>query len=291
MPSVKDEDLLKPAAIAEAYWHLANQHSERMDPGTRRAPVQGEILEAKPGALQRKGSVTVEVAVSNAMSVHSASGRKSVRIPKGPAKVIPLPTGRRRRQRYRRTVGIGIASLGMAAAGAALIWLYLVPLIGLAPDLTAGMSAQEARNFATGQRRAQARRCAPRLKSSQRLVLASRGHSYDMALRNYLGHDGPAGDTPAERVRGVGVDSATLGENIYLDRDPDDAKLAERTVRHGSPAPSIAPKCSRAISPRPVSELRAPPTARPTSRKILQSRLCEVDLLSRARRTCARAIA
>jgi len=25
MPSVKDEDLLKPAAIAEAYWHLANQ--------------------------------------------------------------------------------------------------------------------------------------------------------------------------------------------------------------------------------------------------------------------------
>jgi NAD(P)-dependent dehydrogenase (short-subunit alcohol dehydrogenase family) len=26
MPSVKDEDLLKPAAIAEAYWHLANQH-------------------------------------------------------------------------------------------------------------------------------------------------------------------------------------------------------------------------------------------------------------------------
>jgi NADP-dependent 3-hydroxy acid dehydrogenase YdfG len=25
MASVKDEDLLKPAAIAEAYWHLANQ--------------------------------------------------------------------------------------------------------------------------------------------------------------------------------------------------------------------------------------------------------------------------
>ena len=26
MPSIEDEDLLKPAAIAEAYWHLANQH-------------------------------------------------------------------------------------------------------------------------------------------------------------------------------------------------------------------------------------------------------------------------
>src|ERR1700687_3076963 len=77
------------------------------------------------------------------MSVQSASGRKTIRIRKGPAKVMPLPTGRRRR-RYRRTVGIGVASLGMAAAGAALVWIYLVPLIGLAPDLTAGMSAQEA---------------------------------------------------------------------------------------------------------------------------------------------------
>ncbi len=163
------------------------------------------------------------------MSVHSASGRKSVRIPKGPAKVIPLPVGQRRR-RYRRMVGVGMASLGMAMTGAALVWLYLVPLIGLAPDLTAGMSAQEAEilRLVNDERK---RGGAPALKSSQRLVLASRGHSYDMALRNYLGHNGPAGDTPAERVRGVGVDSAALGENIYMDRDTDRAKLAERAVK------------------------------------------------------------
>lgn len=163
------------------------------------------------------------------MSVQSASGRRTVRIRKGPAKVIPLPTGRRRR-RYRRTVGIGVASLGMAAAGAALVWLYLVPLIGLAPDLTAGMSAQEAEilRLVNDERK---RGGAPPLKSSQRLVLASRGHSYDMALRNYLSHNGPAGDTPAERVRGVGVDSAALGENIYMDRDADRAKLAQRAVQ------------------------------------------------------------
>jgi uncharacterized protein YkwD len=163
------------------------------------------------------------------MSVQSASGRKTVRIRKGPAKVIPLPTGRRHR-RYRRTVGIGVASLGMAAAGAALVWLYLVPLIGLAPDLTAGMSAQEAEilRLVNDERK---RGGASPLKSSQRLVLASRGHSYDMALRNYLSHNGPAGDTPAERVRGVGVDSAALGENVYMDRDADRAKLAQRAVQ------------------------------------------------------------
>lgn len=121
-------------------------------------------------------------------------------------------------------------SLGMAAAGAALVWLYLVPLMGIAPDLTAGISAQEAEilRLVNDERK---RAGAPALKSSQRLVLASRGHSYDMALRNYLGHDGPAGDTPAERVRGVGVDSAALGENIYMDHDTDHAKLAERTVK------------------------------------------------------------
>ncbi len=152
-----------------------------------------------------------------------------MRIPKGPAKVIPLPTVRRRR-RSQRNVGIGIAAIGLAAAGAALVWLYLLPLIGLAPDLTAGMSAQEAEilRLVNDERK---RAGAPALKSSQRLVLASRGHSYDMALRNYLGHNGPAGDTPVERVRGVGVDSAGLGENIYLDRNVDRAKLAERAVK------------------------------------------------------------
>ncbi|MGH7915287.1 MAG: CAP domain-containing protein [Candidatus Binataceae bacterium] len=181
------------------------------------------------------------------MSVHSARGRKTVRIRKGPAKVIPLPIGRRRRG-YRRTAGIGIASLGMAAAGAALVWIYLVPIIGLAPDLTVGMSAQEAEilRLDNDERK---RGGAPPLKSSPRLVLASRSHSYDMALHKYFGDDGPAGDTPAERVRGVGVDSTSLGENIYMDRDTDSAKLAERTVQRWLDSPEhranmLSPKFS-----------------------------------------------
>jgi uncharacterized protein YkwD len=124
----------------------------------------------------------------------------------------------------------------MAAAGAVLAWLYLLPLLGLATDLTAGMSTQEAEIFRLVNEERK-RGGAPLLKSSQRLVLASRGHRYDMALRNYLGHNGPAGDTPAERVHGVGVDSAALAENIYMDRDTDQEKLAERTVQGwlGSP--------------------------------------------------------
>ena len=120
--------------------------------------------------------------------------------------------------------------MGMVAAGAALVWLYIVPLAGLAPDFTAGMSAQEAEILLLVNEERK-RNGAPPLKSSSRLILASRGHSYDMALRHYLGPNGPAGDTPAERVRGVGADPATLGENIYMDRDTDRAKLAAHTVQ------------------------------------------------------------
>ncbi|HEY2525998.1 MAG TPA: CAP domain-containing protein [Candidatus Binataceae bacterium] len=164
------------------------------------------------------------------MSVHSAGGRRSARIPNGLAKVIQFPAGQRRRKSYQRSAGLVIATMGLAAAGAAFVWIYLVPFIGFAPDLTAGMSAQEAEilRLVNGERR---RAGAPALKSSQRLMLASRGHSYDMALRNYLGHKGPAGDTPAERVSSVGVDSAALEENLYLDRDADRAKLAERALQ------------------------------------------------------------
>ena len=169
----------------------------------------------------------------------------------------------------------------MAAAGAALVWLYLVPLIGLAPDLTAGMSAQEAEilRLVNDERK---RGGAPALKSSQRLVLASRGHSYDMALRNYLGHDGPAGDTPAERVRGVGVDSAALGENIYMDRDTDRAKLAERTVQGWLNSPEHrANMLSPDFATTGVGIARAADgTAYVTQdRKVdLRSRLCEEQL-------------
>ncbi|HLK87757.1 MAG TPA: CAP domain-containing protein [Candidatus Binataceae bacterium] len=163
------------------------------------------------------------------MSGHSASGRGSLRIPKGPAKVIPLPTGARRR-RGRRTAGVGLASLGVALAGGVLVWFYFVPPGGVTTDPMAGMSAQEAEILRLVNDERQ-RSDAPPLKLSRRLMLASRGHSYDMALRNYLGHYGPAGDTPGERASSVGVNSGAIGENLYQDRDRDGAHLAERAIR------------------------------------------------------------
>jgi uncharacterized protein YkwD len=53
------------------------------------------------------------------------------------------------------------------------------------------------------------------LQFSRRLMVAARNHSRDMAARGYLGHDSPAGDTPADRVRAAGINYDELAENIY----------------------------------------------------------------------------
>lgn len=160
------------------------------------------------------------------MSAHSASGRGTVRRPKGPAKVIPLPTGRWSRRR-RRALAIGVAATGVVVIGATLAWFYLVPLIQMMPWLTANATAQESDilRLVNDERRRAGE--AP-LRTSERLTLAARGHSYDMALHHYFGHEGPAGDTPAERVRSVGVDYDTVGENIYTESGERSDNLAER---------------------------------------------------------------
>jgi uncharacterized protein YkwD len=161
------------------------------------------------------------------MGANSASGRGPARIRRGPAKVIQLPSARRRR--YRRAAALLVVAIGVATAGAALVWLYVVPLIQLAPDLAAGMSAQELEilRLVNDERERDGEKP---LKASPRLVVASRGHSYDMALRHYLSHDSPAGDTPAVRLQSVGVNYTELGENVYMERNVEARELPERAV-------------------------------------------------------------
>lgn len=163
------------------------------------------------------------------MGAHSVRGRGTVRTHKGPAKVIKLPVGRARRHRW-RNVGIGVMALGALAAGTTLVWLYVLPIFQFAPVLTAGMSEQEAEIMRRVNEEREMDGETP-LKPSGPLMLASRGHSYDMALRHYFGHKGPAGDTPAERVRSVGVRQAQVGENLYAEQNGSSGNLAGRAVR------------------------------------------------------------
>ena len=170
------------------------------------------------------------------MSAYSASGRGTVRRPKGPAKVIPLPIGRRSRRR-RRALALGVVAAGGIVITATLAWLYVVPLIQMMPWLTAGMSAQESDilRLVNDERRRAGE--AP-LRSSERLTLAARGHSYDMALHHYFGHNGSAGETPAARVRGVGVDYTKLGENVFVEPGKKSDNLAEQALNDWMAAPA-----------------------------------------------------
>jgi len=69
------------------------------------------------------------------------------------------------------------------------------------------------------------------LKFSPRLTIVARGHSYDMAIRRYLGHNSPEGGTPADRVRGVGIEFRAVAENLYVESEHDLETLPARAIK------------------------------------------------------------
>lgn len=106
--------------------------------------------------------------------------------------------------------------LGVALVAAVAGRIYLERTAPRSAEETASLSDEEARLFAM----VNATRVHDGLKPlafSPKLAVVARGHSYDMAIRSYLAHNTPEGATPADRVRGVGIRYAQLGENIYMD--------------------------------------------------------------------------
>jgi uncharacterized protein YkwD len=81
---------------------------------------------------------------------------------------------------------------------------------------------------------------------SDRLTLAARAHSDDMAVHRYLAHDSAAGDTPADRVVSAGLDYEELAENLLNDPGRDRAALPQRAL------------ASWLASPTPRNNLLAP---------------------------------
>ena len=72
------------------------------------------------------------------------------------------------------------------------------------------------------------------LKFSPKLSVVARGHSYDMALRDYLSRLSPEGIGPIDRLRGESIEFEEVSENIFRDESRDLAGLtglAERTVK------------------------------------------------------------
>jgi len=68
------------------------------------------------------------------------------------------------------------------------------------------------------------------LALSDRLMVAARAHSEDMADHGYLAHDSAAGDTPADRIRAAGLDYEEIAENLMSDAGRDLETLPQRVL-------------------------------------------------------------
>jgi uncharacterized protein YkwD len=73
---------------------------------------------------------------------------------------------------------------------------------------------------------------------SNRLLLAARVHSNDMAADDDLAHESMIGDAPVDRVRSAGLDYEELAENLFKDSGPDVDKLPERAIEDWLESPT-----------------------------------------------------
>jgi uncharacterized protein YkwD len=116
----------------------------------------------------------------------------------------------------RRAVQVAIGAVATALLAAIAMRIYLARHAPPSPEEMAGVSEPES-EIIDAVNAERTRRGLKTLKFSPRLAVVARGHSYDMAIRHYRGHNSPEGATPADRVRGVGVECTAVAENIYVD--------------------------------------------------------------------------
>jgi uncharacterized protein YkwD len=138
--------------------------------------------------------------------------------------VMPTPSVVRRRRTIKALSAWLLIGLAAAIAGR----VRVVRNSAQAPERAASNTAEESRLMDLVNRTRSAAGRSP-LAWSRRLAVIARGHSYDMALRHYLAHESLEGVTPAERIRGEGIGYQELGENIYLDQNPD-GELPQRAI-------------------------------------------------------------
>jgi len=162
------------------------------------------------------------------MKTSSAIGPRTARRPRGPAKIIPMKTPKVVKRRRAVRAGIGVVITALLAAIA--MRVYLTRNAPPSPEEMAGVSEPEA-EIVKQVNAERVRRGLKALKFSPRLAVVARGHSYDMAIRHYRAHNSPEGSTPADRTRGVGVEFATVAENIYVDDYHTLESLGERTLK------------------------------------------------------------
>jgi uncharacterized protein YkwD len=165
------------------------------------------------------------------MSAPSVRGRGAAKALRRPAKIIRMPTPevirREQRKRLRGLLALAVVLAIVAARE------HFVSSESAATTATPRLrpNSVEFRLFRLIND-ARGRADVPPLAFSNPLIHAAYFHSADMARANYLAYDGPAGDTPVDRVAAQGIAYRELAENLYGGTTDRVYKLADLALAH-----------------------------------------------------------
>jgi uncharacterized protein YkwD len=172
------------------------------------------------------------------MRASSASGRGASRTTRGPAKVVRMPVaGKLRHQQMMRTWMITIIAAVVALGFAVRFERPQIRQASAMEPASTQFGAAEAHLLAMiNDARKQAGRDA--LSLSDKLLIAARTHSQDMAAHLYLAHEGGAGDAPADRISATGLDYVEIAENLFSDGSSDLNALPARALSYWMASPT-----------------------------------------------------
>lgn len=163
------------------------------------------------------------------MSAPSVHGRGATKAPRHTAKIIRMPTPEVVRRGQRRRLRGLLALATMLAVIAAREHFANSEAVGstvrprLRPDgvETRLLRLVNAARDSAGE---------TALSFSKPLMAAAYFHSSDMAQAGYINYDGPAGDTPVDRVVSRGIAYREIAENLYRGSADRVADLADRAL-------------------------------------------------------------
>lgn len=163
------------------------------------------------------------------MSAPSVRGRGAIKAPRHTAKIIRMPTPEMVRRGQRRRMRGLLALATMLAIIAAREYFTNSEAAGttvrprLRPDAveTRLLQLVNAVRESAGE---------TALTFSTQLMGAAYFHSSDMARTGYFNYDGPAGDTPVDRLTAHGIAYREIAENLYRGSADHISDLAVRAL-------------------------------------------------------------
>lgn len=163
------------------------------------------------------------------MSAPSARGRGAAKAPRHAAKIIRFPTPevvrRGQRKRLRGLVAVAVVLAAIAAseqfAGSESASTSVKPQLN--PDVIEMRLLQLVNHVRESNGEVA-------LTLSKPMMPAAYFHSSDMAQAGYLGYDGPAGDTPVDRLASKNISYKELAESVYRGEGDRIADLADRAL-------------------------------------------------------------